>query len=437
MPRKTFVNGQVLTDSDLNNFLMNQSVMTFASSAARSSAIPSPNEGMVTWLEDSNTLDIWTGSSWTVVNDNTASVPLNTVTAAGDLIVANGSASVTRLGIGGTNAIPYSTGSALTYLSAGTANQVLSIGTASNLTWRTISTGGGIANKQTFTSSGTWVVPTGVAYVTLIGTGGGCGGASGGSWKNSASQTTTGGQGGLGGQLVSFFNIPVTAGGTATITIGAGGAGGTAIAVTSTNSFDTGNSGSSGASTTFAFGGLTYTLEGQGQASAFNSGRTASTSPFAATTTLPRYLFAHSARPNPAVDQQTTNQQGNAGSGGMTAEQDGLGMTGFVGSNGTGGTGGSSGGNATSGGLYGGGGNGGGLRSATVASGGIGSFGGGGGGGNGFAASANATGGNGGNGAANTAGGGGGGGSAYTNTGGTVTGGNGGNGGSGFLNIFW
>lgn len=63
MPRKTFVNGQILTDTDLNNFLMNQTVMTFAGTAARASAIPSATEGMVTYLEDTNTLQVATGTA--------------------------------------------------------------------------------------------------------------------------------------------------------------------------------------------------------------------------------------------------------------------------------------------------------------------------------------------------------------------------------------
>jgi hypothetical protein len=44
---------------------MDQSVMTFASSGARGSAIASPTEGMVTYLEDSNSLQLWDGARWT------------------------------------------------------------------------------------------------------------------------------------------------------------------------------------------------------------------------------------------------------------------------------------------------------------------------------------------------------------------------------------
>jgi hypothetical protein len=44
---------------------MDQSVMTFAGTAARGSAITTPVEGMVTYLEDSNSLQLYDGSGWT------------------------------------------------------------------------------------------------------------------------------------------------------------------------------------------------------------------------------------------------------------------------------------------------------------------------------------------------------------------------------------
>jgi hypothetical protein len=44
---------------------MNQSVMTFSSSAARATAIPTPTEGMVTYLEDTNLYTGYNGTAWT------------------------------------------------------------------------------------------------------------------------------------------------------------------------------------------------------------------------------------------------------------------------------------------------------------------------------------------------------------------------------------
>jgi hypothetical protein len=67
---------------------------------------------MVTWLEDSNRLDVYNGSSWTRID---GSIPLSTVTTTGDLIVANGNASVTRLGIGSNGQVLQSNGTTATW----------------------------------------------------------------------------------------------------------------------------------------------------------------------------------------------------------------------------------------------------------------------------------------------------------------------------------
>ena len=64
MAYKVFTNGSVLNASEVNENLMNQSVITFTSATARSSAITSPIEGMVTYLEDTNSYQTWNGSSW-------------------------------------------------------------------------------------------------------------------------------------------------------------------------------------------------------------------------------------------------------------------------------------------------------------------------------------------------------------------------------------
>jgi hypothetical protein len=65
MPRKEFESFTRLDASDVNTYLMDQSVMTFAGTAARGSAIGTAVEGMVTYLEDSNSLQLWDGASWT------------------------------------------------------------------------------------------------------------------------------------------------------------------------------------------------------------------------------------------------------------------------------------------------------------------------------------------------------------------------------------
>lgn len=64
MPFKTFTSGTKLPAADVQSYLMNQSVMVFANAAARSSAITSPTEGMITYLSDTNVLNVYDGSAW-------------------------------------------------------------------------------------------------------------------------------------------------------------------------------------------------------------------------------------------------------------------------------------------------------------------------------------------------------------------------------------
>lgn len=77
MPIKTFLNGYPLPASELQTYLMNQAVMTFASSTARAAAITSPNEGMLTWLEDVDKYQYHNGTTWVdLVPDTSAMVTL-------------------------------------------------------------------------------------------------------------------------------------------------------------------------------------------------------------------------------------------------------------------------------------------------------------------------------------------------------------------------
>ena len=64
MPRKVFVAGEILTAADVNTNLMDQAVMVFDDSAARGSAIPTPSEGMVTYLKDTNQVQAFNGSAF-------------------------------------------------------------------------------------------------------------------------------------------------------------------------------------------------------------------------------------------------------------------------------------------------------------------------------------------------------------------------------------
>ena len=64
MPRKVFESFTRLDASDVNTFLMDQVVQSFAGTAARGSAITDPVDGMVTYLEDSNAVQVYKSDDW-------------------------------------------------------------------------------------------------------------------------------------------------------------------------------------------------------------------------------------------------------------------------------------------------------------------------------------------------------------------------------------
>lgn len=61
---KTFTAGSVLTASDVNNYLMEQTTMVFATTAARDSAVVSPEEGMVAYITGEDRVYIYSGTAW-------------------------------------------------------------------------------------------------------------------------------------------------------------------------------------------------------------------------------------------------------------------------------------------------------------------------------------------------------------------------------------
>ena len=70
---KEFLTGDVLTAADANGYLASQVVMVFASSAARASAITSPQEGMISFLKDTNSTEYYSGSAWVAIGGASAS----------------------------------------------------------------------------------------------------------------------------------------------------------------------------------------------------------------------------------------------------------------------------------------------------------------------------------------------------------------------------
>lgn len=73
MSREVFIAGQILTAAEMN-IVSDQTVMSFAGTASRGSAIASPVEGMTTYIEDSNSVQIYDGSAWKRVLNTTGSI---------------------------------------------------------------------------------------------------------------------------------------------------------------------------------------------------------------------------------------------------------------------------------------------------------------------------------------------------------------------------
>ena len=104
MPRLTFTAGEILTAANLN-VVSDQTVMVFDDDAARTTAIPSPIEGMVTYLKDTDLLEQFDGSNFVPVSQpgilqvvsTTLTTPVSTsVTTAGTFYDVSGlSATIT------------------------------------------------------------------------------------------------------------------------------------------------------------------------------------------------------------------------------------------------------------------------------------------------------------------------------------------------------
>jgi len=124
---KLFNTGDVLTAAQVNTYLQGQVVMVFANAAARTTALSGVlAEGMVSYLKDTDALEIYSGAAWvgygsgditgvtagtgisgggtsgTVTITNSMATE---ITAAGDIIVGTGSGTFDNLPIGTTGQV--------------------------------------------------------------------------------------------------------------------------------------------------------------------------------------------------------------------------------------------------------------------------------------------------------------------------------------------
>jgi hypothetical protein len=96
---KEFATGDVLTAADANGYLASQVVMVFASAAARTSAIASPQEGMISYLKDTNSTEYYSGSAWAAVGAGGGGKVLQVVFASTNTNVTVASTTPTDSGL--------------------------------------------------------------------------------------------------------------------------------------------------------------------------------------------------------------------------------------------------------------------------------------------------------------------------------------------------
>jgi hypothetical protein len=127
---KLFNTGDVLTAAQVNTYLNEQTVMVFASSAARTSALSGVlAEGMVSYLQDTNAVEVYDGSNWVSIGSSGDITGITTGTDSGlSGGVTSGTATL-RLKL----EFDAETGTTYT-LVAGNLNQLVTLNNASPIT---------------------------------------------------------------------------------------------------------------------------------------------------------------------------------------------------------------------------------------------------------------------------------------------------------------
>jgi hypothetical protein len=149
-----FATGDILTAAAANGYLASQTVMVFANAAARTAAITSPQEGMFSYLKDTNATEYYSGSAWvalggaaggglTFIKAQTIGTSVSSVTVSSAFsstydnyfITVNGGTSVGNgnilIQLGSTTSGYLVAGNYMSY----TSNTINGFATASNANW--------------------------------------------------------------------------------------------------------------------------------------------------------------------------------------------------------------------------------------------------------------------------------------------------------------
>lgn len=151
---KDFTVGQVLTSAEVDGYLMQQTIMVFASSAARTTALSGVlAEGMFSYLTDTNATQYYDGSAWVDISNpgditavtagtgltgggTSGSVSLAIATSQSDLVIKGFEEDVNVVASAATGTINFdvSTASVWYYTSNATANHTLNFRYSSGTT---------------------------------------------------------------------------------------------------------------------------------------------------------------------------------------------------------------------------------------------------------------------------------------------------------------
>ena len=151
---KLFQTGDVLTAAQVNTYLNEQTVMVFANSTARTTALSGVlAEGMMSYLQDTNSVEVYNGTSWVAL----ASGDLTEIVAGTGITVTSGTGPIPTVALttpvaatnGGTAQSTYTTGDLL-YASGTNTLAKRAIGSTGNVltvsggvpTWAAPATGG-------------------------------------------------------------------------------------------------------------------------------------------------------------------------------------------------------------------------------------------------------------------------------------------------------